>query len=638
MPQFLANVNLSKNELQNARVQNLGSAPSSPVEGQIYFDTGLDRLRVWDGAAWQSLETNTVTAVNGTAPIQVTGTTTRTISIDEATSGAAGSMSAADKGKLDAATAANTVSTIVMRDASGNFSAGTITASLTGTASNATQLNSQAASYYLARGNHTGTQLAATISDFDTQVRTSRLDQMAAPTAAVSLNNQKITNLADPTADTDAANKRYVDIARQGLDFKDSVRVATTANITLSGTQTIDGVAVVAGDRVLVKDQTTASQNGIYTVAAGAWTRTVDADSSGELSVGTLVYVEAGTANGGTQQVVTATGATPWVPGTSTSTWSQFSGANSISAGAGLIASGQVFNVVGTANRITVNADSVDIASTYVGQTSITTLGTITAGTWNGTTIAVANGGSGRVSNTAYMPIVGGTTTTGAHQSVATGAATGQALTYQGASAVPAFAAINLAGGTNIVTGALPATNGGTGLSTTTANAVLIGAAGNTITQTAAGSANQVLRIPGAGGAPAFGAIDIAQAAAVTGVLAIANGGTNATAANYTSGKFLAYDGTRLSSTAYDQTSFATAGHTHASSTSKYATAIGDGTSTNIVVTHNLGSQDVIVEVAEAATPWAKVYPDIEHTSTTTITVRFATAPTSGQYRVTVVG
>ena len=99
-----------------------------------------------------------------------------------------------------------------------------------------------------------------------------RLDQLAAPTAAVALNSQRITGLADPTAAQDAATKNYVDLTVQGLDPKASVKAASTANIaSLSGTMTIDGVALSAGDRVLVKDQTTTSANGVYVVAAGAW-------------------------------------------------------------------------------------------------------------------------------------------------------------------------------------------------------------------------------------------------------------------------------------------------------------------------------------------------------------------------------
>jgi hypothetical protein len=88
-------------------------------------------------------------------------------------------------------------------------------------------------------------------------------------------------------------------------DFKDSVRVATTANITLSGAQTIDGVSVIAGDRVLVKDQSTGSQNGIYVCASGSWTRATDADSSAEVTTGLFVNVEEGTANGDKSFVLT---------------------------------------------------------------------------------------------------------------------------------------------------------------------------------------------------------------------------------------------------------------------------------------------------------------------------------------------
>lgn len=245
------------------------------------------------------------------------------------------------------------------------------------------------------------TLTAAKISDFDTQVRTSRLDQMAAPTASVSLNSQKITNLATPTADTDAATKAYVDAARSGLDVKVSCRAATTANITLSGTQTIDGVAVIAGDRVLVKDQSTGSANGIYVVAAGAWSRSTDADTDAEVHAGMFTFIEEGTVHADSGWVLSTNN--PITVGTTALTFTQFSGAGQITAGAGLTKSGNTIDAVGTANRITVAADSIDIAATYVGQTSITTLGTITTGTWNGTTVAVANGGTGATTLTGIL-------------------------------------------------------------------------------------------------------------------------------------------------------------------------------------------------------------------------------------------
>jgi hypothetical protein len=239
------------------------------------------------------------------------------------------------------------------------------------------------------------TLAASKISDFDTQVRTNRLDQMTAPNASVSFNSQNITGLADPVNAQDAATKNYVDSAVQGISPKDSVRVATTANITLSGTQTIDGIAVIAGDRVLVKNQDTAHQNGIYVVSASAWDRAADANTWNEL-ISAFAFVEQGTLNGDNGYLITVNvGGTL---GVSDVTVSQFSGAGQVIAGAGLTKSGNQLDVVGTTNRIVVYGDSVDIDSAYVGQTSIVTLGTVATGTWNATTIATTKGGTGLTS------------------------------------------------------------------------------------------------------------------------------------------------------------------------------------------------------------------------------------------------
>jgi hypothetical protein len=250
----------------------------------------------------------------------------------------------------------------------------------------------------LNRANHTGTQLAATVSNFDTQVRTSRLDQMAKPTAVVDANGQRITGVATPTGATDVTNKTYVDNVAAGLDFKSSVKACATVNVTLSAPgATIDGVTMASGNRVLLAGQTTASENGIWiwNGAAAAMTRATDADADPEVTSGMYVFVEGGTANGAKAFVLVTPD--PIVLGTTPLSFTLFSGGGT--------------SVVGTANRITVTGTQIDISTAYVGQASITTLGTITTGVWNGTAIAVANGGTGATDATtarANLGITGG--------------------------------------------------------------------------------------------------------------------------------------------------------------------------------------------------------------------------------------
>ena len=208
-------------------------------------------------------------------------------------------------------------------------------------------------------------------------------------------------------------NKTYVDNVANGLDVKESVRVATTADLSATyvngagtltansnGAISVDGVSLSLDDRVLVKDQSTAQENGIYKVttvgsgsAAFVLTRTPDANDAAELTGGVFTFVEEGTANADNGYVATHNG-TPTF-GTTAITFDQFSGAGQISAGNGLTKTGNTIDAVGTADKITVSANAITIASTYVGQSSITTLGTIATGTWNADTIGVAYGGTG---------------------------------------------------------------------------------------------------------------------------------------------------------------------------------------------------------------------------------------------------
>jgi hypothetical protein len=257
-------------------------------------------------------------------------------------------------------------------------------------------LNSQPGSFYLARANHTGTQLANTVSDFDTQVRTSRLDQMAAPNIDLSIGSHKLTNVTDPTIGTDAATKNYVDgIAAGGVYWKNPVRVAAPINITISSPgAAIDGVTLANGDRVALVSQSTGSQNGIYVFngAAAALTRSSDADTSGEVPSGIAFWVSEGTVNADTAWTLTTND--PIVLGTTSLTFVQFSGLGQVTAGAGLTKTGNSLDV-GAGTGITVNADNVQISATYAGQTSIVTVGTITTGTWQGTAVGVGFGGTG---------------------------------------------------------------------------------------------------------------------------------------------------------------------------------------------------------------------------------------------------
>jgi phage-related tail fiber protein len=166
--------------------------------------------------------------------------------------------------------------------------------------------------------------------------------------------------------------------------------VATTANISLAGTQTIDGVAVTVGQRVLVKDQSSAAANGLYLVASGSWTRTTDFDNWSEVP-SAFVFIEAGSTNMNNGYVCTSiAGGTI---GSTAITWSQFSGAGQITAGDGMTKSGNTLNVVTASSaRIVVNANDIDLATTGVSantykSVTVDVYGRVTGGT-NPTTLA----------------------------------------------------------------------------------------------------------------------------------------------------------------------------------------------------------------------------------------------------------
>ena len=247
------------------------------------------------------------------------------------------------------------------------------------------------------------------ISDFDTGVQTNRLDQMAAPTGSVSLNSQTITNVADPVNAQDAATKGFVEATSQGLDVKDSCKAATTGNITISTAlnngDTLDGVTLATNDRVLVKDQSTASQNGIYIV--GSSPARADDLAAGSDAAGMFTFVEQGTVNADNGFVCTSNKGSA-VTGTNNLTFAQFSGAGQVVAGDGLDKSGNTLSLDLKSNGglvIESTELAIDLAaSSITGTLPVTKLTSLTS------TVSELNVLDGITSTTSELNLLDGAT------------------------------------------------------------------------------------------------------------------------------------------------------------------------------------------------------------------------------------
>ena len=416
---FLVGIDLNKNELSNAVIQNLASAPSSPVAGQIYFNTGDGELYYYDGTQWVSVlnESEVISGTYAARPAAGTvgrlyfatdqqimyfddGSTWSQVSnfgsvTSQTTYGASsGSGSSTNYSRADhthgTPSLTNTTPTALAIGGAGAVGTGTAPAREDhahampsfGNVTSQTTFSAASAngtSTSVARADHTH----GTPAHDNTAHSAINISALAAPAANVSWNSYKITSLADPTADQDAATKKYVDDVAQGLNVHDSVVAGTTANLTAtysngtsgvgatltnSGTQaafSIDGVSPTAGQRVLVKNQTTSAQNGIYTVTtvgSGStnWvlTRATDFDNAAEIGGGDFVFVTGGTTLDNTGWVcvdkVTTVGTDPIV-------FAQFSGAGTYLAGNGLTLTGNTFSVnAGTGITTTGGTTNID--------------------------------------------------------------------------------------------------------------------------------------------------------------------------------------------------------------------------------------------------------------------------------------
>lgn len=204
----------------------------------------------------------------------------------------------------------------------------------------------------------------------------------------IDLTNNKLVNLADPSAATDATTKQYVDNLVNGLAFKDEVQCATTTNGTLATAyaagQVIDGYTLVLADRILLKNQTTQSENGIYVVTAGAPTRATDFDAGSEWKQATVRVVD-GTTNKNTQWTCNNTGSVTF--GTTAITFVTSGGGVSYTAGNGLGLSTNTFSVTPNGSSLDVSPSGVKIADAAAGNGLTSASGILSVGAGTGITV-----------------------------------------------------------------------------------------------------------------------------------------------------------------------------------------------------------------------------------------------------------
>lgn len=423
---FLVDIDLNKNELQNAVIQNLATAPSSPYAGQIYFNTTSDSLYFYNGSQWVDFvqatsilydtyanrpaagpsnagnlffatDTHLLYLSDGSTWSQISqfGTvTSQTAYGDSSSSGTSNNYARADHTHGTPALGNSTPQAVTI---AGSGSAGSATVPSKEDHTHAGPgfgaVTAQT-SFGAASGNGSATTVAHSDHTHGTPtlnnaaVSSINISALAAPTADVTWGGYKITNLADPASNQDAATKNYVDTVAQGLNIHDPVAAATTTTLTITtgGTVTynngtagvgatltlsvampvLDGYTLATGDRVIVKNEATAANNGVYTINAAktVLTRATDADTTAELNGGDFFFVQNGTVNDNTGWVVvdkvTTVGTTPVV-------FSQFSGAGTYTAGNGLSLTGNVFAAVAASGGgISVSSGGISVDTAIV--------------------------------------------------------------------------------------------------------------------------------------------------------------------------------------------------------------------------------------------------------------------------------
>ena len=624
---ILQNVDLKKNELQNARVQNLASAPASPVTGQLYYDTTTNQVFYWNGSAWQSA-----------AGLAFGGAPGTTEGIGNAA--AAGSATTASRSDHSHPLAA----------------AGAPAASAVG--------DSQT----------TGVATTFAASDHKHAREAFGTPGSSAPGDAAAAGSATTVSRSDHVHGREQAYQ------------KQTVRAVSTTNITLSGTQTIDGVSVVAGDRVLVAGQTTGANNGIYAVAAGAWTRTTDADTSAEVVSGIEVTVSEGTVNADTVWELSTND--PITLGT-TSLAFLMVGAQPGTPGSSAVGDSATQGTAGAYSR----SDHKHGREAFAAPTAETTYGTSSAA-GSATTVPHSDHTHGNPTHVdadhsgIHLNALAAATAdysmgshkitnlldpTGAQDAATKNYVDGisQGVAWKGevqAATTAALAANTYANGTAGVGATLTATANGAlaaidGYTAVAGDRLLIknevASANNgiyTVTQVGDGThpyiltraidADAAAEIPGAAVLVRNGTTNGQQGFVVSGAGPYTMGTTAISfvqftgVADITAGNGLTKSGNTLavqpgSGILADGTS--TRIDTSIAARYKIFT-IGDGSSTSIVVNHALGNQWVSVQVMEATGSFNVVLVDVQLTDANNATIIFASAPASNAYKVIVVG